>query len=982
MSIYFRGQPMHDFNHLLHCTNEPNVSIPQLANLLIERTTQASWVIVFKALITVHHLMCYGNERFTQYLASSNCSFQLSNFLDKNGYEMSTSIRRYSKYLNEKALSYRTVAFDFCKVKRGKEDGMLRTMDADKLLKTVPVLQSQIDNLLDFDFATKIDNADSSDNADNSSPCSANELSNGVISSSFMLLFRDLIRLFACYNDGVINLLEKYFDMNKKNCRDALDLYKKFLIRMDRVAEFLKVAESVGIDKGDIPDLAKAPSSLLDALEAHLENLEGKKGSNSSSHLVSLKSAVTAFSNTSSAFGSASTGGGTAGSTLNSSSSVNGVKVEDNLKKMALEEEKAVLEQHKYSFEFLNLENDIPLPFEICATQETQYLRSIWERRLKELQTNPSKSTNPFLSSPVAEPYNASTPVATQHIDLLDAGSPTIAVAESKAIDDLLCLSGNPFAESVLSAPNQQPTQPTGVSWNTNGFVGASSANNTSNDAFINDNAFAAAFGDTNPVTSATTPPPSSPAAVTPAPLTPTAVTASQSFEVSTVTTTTLNVTAEPLRPRSVSPSPTHPMEPVMKGAGTTPILTHAPEPEFGEMTPLSEEQPKIESQPVVDLFGIVEPADATPASKPSPFGSNFQPKLMSPVKTEVQRNQPTDLFSAMSEPENTATMPSSTAVDFAGFDLMNAIDSNTSMQSSQPPASRFSAFDDLNSSMISAMSPTPMQSSPMGSGASTPAKPPSFPPTGFDAFGDILMPQSSGMGAATRSSPNTAIKTTASMQSSTKVMTGDLDSSLASLVQNLDMNDPRSKTNRLWSNSPKNTTKTGGANWSAAPGSIPAATGPVSGWPNQTNPYMAIQGTHKFKSNEEMMNKSCWVPASMENDMFVFNAYDKLKGSFILFLTKMAQIQPFQFEPEYATDEEEEESLSSSQSSSEDDHGASPRPMAPGMMSGMPGQIPGQIPPQPGGMYYQGMAGTPRSGAPATNPSQKKNTVDPFGNL
>lgn len=37
--------------------------------------------------------------------------------------------------------------------------------------------------------------------------------------------------------------VEKYFDMNKKQCRDALDLYKKFLIRMDRVAEFLKVAE-------------------------------------------------------------------------------------------------------------------------------------------------------------------------------------------------------------------------------------------------------------------------------------------------------------------------------------------------------------------------------------------------------------------------------------------------------------------------------------------------------------------------------------------------------------------------------------------------------------------------------------------------------------------------------------------------------------------------------------------------------------------
>jgi len=32
---------------------------------------------------------------------------------------MSTYIRRYAKYLNEKAFSYRQMAFDFCKVKRG-----------------------------------------------------------------------------------------------------------------------------------------------------------------------------------------------------------------------------------------------------------------------------------------------------------------------------------------------------------------------------------------------------------------------------------------------------------------------------------------------------------------------------------------------------------------------------------------------------------------------------------------------------------------------------------------------------------------------------------------------------------------------------------------------------------------------------------------------------------------------------------------------
>jgi len=35
------------------------------------------------------------------------------------GYDMSPFVRRYAKYLSEKSVSYRTVAFDFCKVKRG-----------------------------------------------------------------------------------------------------------------------------------------------------------------------------------------------------------------------------------------------------------------------------------------------------------------------------------------------------------------------------------------------------------------------------------------------------------------------------------------------------------------------------------------------------------------------------------------------------------------------------------------------------------------------------------------------------------------------------------------------------------------------------------------------------------------------------------------------------------------------------------------------
>lgn len=37
--------------------------------------------------------------------------------------------------------------------------------------------------------------------------------------------------------------VEKFFQMKKGQCKDALEIYKKFLTRMTRVSEFLKIAE-------------------------------------------------------------------------------------------------------------------------------------------------------------------------------------------------------------------------------------------------------------------------------------------------------------------------------------------------------------------------------------------------------------------------------------------------------------------------------------------------------------------------------------------------------------------------------------------------------------------------------------------------------------------------------------------------------------------------------------------------------------------
>uniref|UniRef100_A0A8C1AV77 Phosphatidylinositol-binding clathrin assembly protein n=1 Tax=Cyprinus carpio carpio TaxID=630221 RepID=A0A8C1AV77_CYPCA len=419
------GPKKKHLDYLIQCTNEMNVNIPHLADTLFERTTNTSWVVVFKSLIATHHLMVYGNERFVQYLASRNTLFNLSNFLDKSGlqgYDMSTFIRRYSRYLNEKAVSYRQVAFDFTKVKRGA-DGVMRTINTEKLLKTIPIIQNQMDALLDFNV-------------------NANELTNGVINAAFMLLFKDVIRLFAAYNEGIINLLEKYFDMKKAQCKEGLDIYKKFLTRMMRISEFLKVAEQVGIDRGDIPDLSQAPSSLLDALEQHLASLEGKKvkDSTAASRASTLSNAVSSLANTGISF----------------------TKVDEREKQAALEEEQA-------------------------------RLKALKEQRLMELSKKPSTTA----ASPVSTVTISSTPA----IDLFSTPS-SFTNCTPKVPNDLLDLqptfqpslplsTGLPLANTwggFPAPPAAQPPSSTGLNVNFDSVFGNKSATNSTDSAVASPN--------------------------------------------------------------------------------------------------------------------------------------------------------------------------------------------------------------------------------------------------------------------------------------------------------------------------------------------------------------------------------------------------------------------------------------------------------------------------------------------------------------
>uniref|UniRef100_A0A8D2CN03 Clathrin coat assembly protein AP180 n=1 Tax=Sciurus vulgaris TaxID=55149 RepID=A0A8D2CN03_SCIVU len=761
------GPKKKHLDYLIQATNETNVNIPQMADTLFERATNSSWVVVFKALVTTHHLMVHGNERFIQYLASRNTLFNLSNFLDKSGshgYDMSTFIRRYSRYLNEKAFSYRQMAFDFARVKKGA-DGVMRTMAPEKLLKSMPILQGQIDALLEFDVHP-------------------NELTNGVINAAFMLLFKDLIKLFACYNDGVINLLEKFFEMKKGQCKDALEIYKRFLTRMTRVSEFLKVAEQVGIDKGDIPDLTQAPSSLMETLEQHLNTLEGKKpgnneGSGAPSPLSKSSPATTVTSPNS-----------TPAKTIDTSPPVD---------LFATASAAVPVSASKPSSDLLDLQPDFagaaaaaPAP-PPPAGGATAWGDLLGEDSLAALSSVPTEAqiSDPFAPEPTP-------PTTTAEIATASASASTTTTVTAVTAD--VDLFGDAFAASPGEAPAASegaaaPATPTPVAAALDACSG--------NDPFAPSEGSAEAapeldlFAMKPPETSvpvvtptASTAPPVPATAPSPAPATAAATAATTAAVAAAAAATTTSTTS------AAAASTTAP--PALDIFG-----------DLFESAPEVAAAPKPDAAPSIDLFGTDAFSSPPQGASPAPestltadllsvdaFAAPSPATTASPAK--VESSGVIDLFgdafgSSASEPQPAPQAASSSS---ASADLLAGFGGSFMAPSPSPVTPAQNNL--LQPNFEAAFGTTPSTSSSS-----------SFDPSVFDGLGDLLMPTMAPTG---QPAPVSMVPPSPAMAAS-KALGSDLDSSLASLVGNLGISGTTSKKGDLqWNAGEKKLT--GGANW------------------------------------------------------------------------------------------------------------------------------------------------------------------------
>ncbi|KAI3403393.2 hypothetical protein KGF56_003814 [Candida oxycetoniae] len=242
-----------------------NDNFHTIMRTLQQRLRDSAWSVVYKSLIVIHLMIREGERDVTlRYLADSGHSMlNLSQSNITHGSGANADVRfiiKYAKYLATRVKQFDATGIDYVRDERtnnssSQQGGRLRFLSVEKgLLRESESVQKQIDSLLKNSFVE-------------------NEINNEIILTAFRLLVNDLLSLFQELNEGVINILEHYFEMSKYDAERSLKIYKKFVDQTKFVIDYLRVAKHLEyITKLHVPTIKHAPTALTSSLEEYLDD--------------------------------------------------------------------------------------------------------------------------------------------------------------------------------------------------------------------------------------------------------------------------------------------------------------------------------------------------------------------------------------------------------------------------------------------------------------------------------------------------------------------------------------------------------------------------------------------------------------------------------------------------------------------------------------------------------------------------------------